>query len=39
MSVDDFRNSMWKFEKKEIGNFLKESKVNTLQEELGCVSI
>lgn len=39
MSVGDFRKSLWKFEKEKIDDFLKKYQVNTLQNELGSVSV
>lgn len=39
MSVIDFRDSLCKFKKEKIYNFLKEYNINTLQSDLGCVSV
>ena len=39
MSIVDFRESLWKFEKVKIDDFLKKYQVNTLQNDLGCVSV
>ena len=39
MSVGDFRESLLYFEKVEIDDFFKKYQVNTLQNDLGCVSV
>lgn len=39
MSVYDFRQSLLNFEKVKIDDFLKNYQVNTLENDLGCVSV
>lgn len=39
MSVDDFRQSLFRFEKVKIDEFLKKYQVNILENDLGCVNV